>query len=257
MGLRRLAGITALLAACSASPGSTTEGSGNSVVPTGGSDTSSDGALASSGQSDPAGSTSSGTPEASTGDTSAGSSGAGSSTGPALPSTCEVTTQSVCDNDASIIRGEVRLAPEMQAAEGDLVVALLHRRYGSPDVGGHPHAVTRRPGISLGPDEPFAFEIDMCDANATMWSEENCEYNLVVWLDTNGNNGFGPGSIVPDVDEPTVMHVFNLSCHAEGPTCLQLELGCTGGQDCLSFEAAPACECSADACDSEAAICKL
>ncbi len=188
---------------------------------------------------------------------SSGEGGGSSSSSGGSSRTCEVETTSLCDNQASIIRSSVVLPEGAEPISGDLVFSLLHRRYGDPTQGGHPHAVHRVPGITLVAEESFPFEIDMCDANASMWSEENCEYNLVVSLDLDGDNGIGPGSFAPDAGEPTAVAVFDLSCHAAGPTCLDVELACTDGASCVAFEDPGACECAADSCDSEAAICQL
>ncbi len=170
---------------------------------------------------------------------------------------CVVETTSLCDTQAAIIRASVRLPPGSEPISGDLVFSLMHRRYGDPAQGGHPHAVRRVPGVTVVADEAFPFEIDMCDANATMWSEENCEFNLVVSLDLDGDNGVGPVTFAPDAGEPTAMAVFELSCRAAGPTCLDVELSCVEGPSCIAFEAPGACECAVDSCDSEAAICQL
>lgn len=180
----------------------------------------------------------------------------GSSSGEPSPA-CEAQGQSVCGNPASLIHGSVRLAAGMETMEGDLVIELMHRRYGMPANGGHPHQIWRRPDVTLSPEGSVEFDVDMCDANASMWSEENCEYNLIVILDRDSDTALGPNDLAPDVDDPTAVEVFNLSCHAAGPTCFDLELSCMAGGDCVTYETPPACECAADACDSEAAICQL
>jgi len=182
--------------------------------------------------------------------------GADSSSGEPSPA-CEATGDSVCGNPASLIHGAVRLPAGMEPAEGDLVIELMHRRYGSPANGGHPHQIWRQPNVTVSADALVEFDVDMCDANASMWSEENCEYNLIVILDRNSDTALAPDSLAPDVDDPTAVEVFNLSCHATGPTCFELELSCLGGAACVTYEAPPACECAADSCASEAAICQL
>ena len=168
---------------------------------------------------------------------------------------CEAAAQSLCGSEASIIRGTVEL-PGGERGSGDLVIALMHRRYGKPENGGHPHWMWTFQDVDL--REPYSFEIDMCEGNAVMWSEENCEYNLIAILDTNANNGLaGSRGAVPDLDEPTSVHVMDLSCHAEGATCVSLTLDCVAGAECVDYEDPGDCACAENACPSESAICAL
>jgi hypothetical protein len=191
-----------------------------------------------------------------------GASGETASTPDAAPApdalTCAPAERpSSCGSPASIVRGVVTVADGVPGARtGTLHLVMMHRRYGNASAGGHPHWGWVYPGVDL--SEPFAFEIDMCDGNEEMWSEENCEYNLIAILDQNGNNGHnGSAFVTPDVGEAAALAVFNLSCHAAAGPCLQVELGCTSGASCISYEAPPACECAQPACDSNAAICLL
>lgn len=134
---------------------------------------------------------------------------------------------------------------------------MMHAAMGDPEDAGHPHFLWTFPDVDL--SEPVPFRVDMCDGNAVMWSEENCGFNLIALLDTNGNNGLsGPAMFHPDVGEPTgLVPLFDLSCHADGPTCLgTLELTCTDGGACLHTEPPGDCVCAEDSCDSEAAICE-
>ena len=175
-------------------------------------------------------------------------------TAPEKLSECEEPTiASLCDNAASLVQGLVTL-PEGEAS-GDLVLAMMHRRHGSPEAGGHPHWFWQFDDVSLSSSEPLPFTIDMCEGNAEMWSEENCEYNLVALLDADGDNGWGAARAVPDPGEPSAVATFDLSCHAEGPTCVQLELGCTDGAACVLYESPGACECAEESCPSEAGLC--
>ncbi len=186
--------------------------------------------------------------------TSAGSVGTDGDTDTEGPR-CEAQATSLCGTQASIIRGTVEL-PEGETSEGNLVLALMHRRYGNPGVGGHPHWMWTFPQVDL--SEPYTFEIDMCEGNAVMWSEENCEYNLIALLDGNANNGLsGSQGAVPDLAEPTAVHVLDLSCNAEGPTCVALTLECVDGAACVTYDDPGECPCAEDACPSEAAICSL
>ena len=241
-----LCGGFALACASTTSPAITDASS------TGVPDSTDDGGSSSSGES--AGSTTDASADESTG--SPGTGADSSSSGEPSPA-CEADADSVCGNPASLIHGSVQLAAGMEPMTGDLVIELMHRRYGSPDNGGHPHQIWRLPNVTVGPDDAVEFDVDMCDANASMWSEENCEYNLIVILDRDSNTGLGPNNLAPDVDDPTAVEVFNLSCHAAGPTCFDLELSCMDGGACVTYEPPEACECAADSCDSEAAICQL
>ncbi len=176
----------------------------------------------------------------------------------ATPFACSAPlAQSKCGNPASIVQGRLRLPAGSEEAPGTLVIAMLHRRYGNPELGGHPHYIWRLDDARV--DEGYAyFEVDMCDGRATMWSEENCEYNLVAFFDANGNNGMdGSGTWIPDPGEAAVLQTFELSCFAEGATCLDLEPSCSEGQSCLADAPPSSCECKAASCESQAAICRL
>ena len=139
---------------------------------------------------------------------------------------------------------------------GDLVVAMMHRRMGEPEVGGHPHWAWTFEDVDL--TEPMPITVDMCDGNAIMWSEENCEYNLIVLVDGNDNNGLTGARVArPDPGEPAAMLPYEQSCHHDGPYQFELALDCLDGDACVTYEAQPACECAELACDSMSAICEL
>jgi hypothetical protein len=148
--------------------------------------------------------------------------------------------------------------PVESEGTGDIVVALMHRRYGQPENGGHPHWLWRFDGEALSATEPTYLTVDMCDGNAVMWSEENCEYNLIVLVDTNGNNGFSGERLArPDPGEPAILLPYEQSCHHEGPYRFELALDCLDGDDCVLYEPEAACTCAETTCDSESAICEL
>ena len=135
---------------------------------------------------------------------------------------------------------------------------MMHRRHGNPDVGGHPHWVWRFTDQPLSATAPTFFEVDMCQGNAIMWSEENCEYNLIVMVDENGNNGLTSANLArPDDGEHAAMAVFNQSCHHEGAYQLELTLDCTAGTDCVTYQAEAECECVTPERPSESGICWL
>lgn len=165
--------------------------------------------------------------------------------------------ESACGNPASRIQIAVTV-PTPPAATGDIVVALLHRRMGSPDNGGHPHYLWTFADQPLDPTTPTVVEVDMCDGNAVMWSEENCEYNLVVLVDGDGDNGLrGARGAVPDTGEPSAVQVFEQSCHHDGAYQFELSLDCVDGDACVVYEEEPECACTEPACASEAAICSM
>ncbi|MCA9567341.1 MAG: hypothetical protein KC656_05840 [Myxococcales bacterium] len=169
----------------------------------------------------------------------------------------EPPRKSACDNQASIVQGHAHVPDGVGPTTGTLVIAMMHAAMGDPDTGGHPHWLWTFPDVDL--SEPVPFRVDMCEGNAIMWSEENCGFNLIALLDTNGDNGLsGPAMYHPGVGEPTTLVPFDLSCHAEGATCLgTLELDCTDGDACLQTASPGMCTCASDSCESEAAICEL
>jgi hypothetical protein len=165
--------------------------------------------------------------------------------------------RSQCSNKASLVQLAITVPAEAQGA-ADLVVALMHRRHGQPENGGHPHWLWRFDDQALSATEPTFLTIDMCEGNAVMWSEENCEYNLIVLVDGNDNNGFSGERLArPDPGEPAVLLPFQQSCHHEGPYRFELSLDCLDGDACVTFAPEPACVCAEPACDSESAICEL
>jgi len=134
------------------------------------------------------------------------------------------------------------------------MVALMHRRYGHSEHGGHPHWLERIPNVDLA--QPVPFQIDMCSGNAEMWSEENCEFNLIVVLDGNGNNTFETLNVAPDPGEPAALKVVELSCRGTSP-CLDVPLDCVDGVGCVAYEPPGDCVCAPESCNSDSAICQL
>ena len=173
-----------------------------------------------------------------------------------LPRECAAPGHSGCDNTASIVRGEVRLAVDGGATEGDLVVMLHHARYGAHIPGNHygegVHGWVAYRDIDLAAG-PVAFEIDMCNASMSteMWSEENCEYNLIAILDQDGDNAVEAGEVpnaIPSPGEPTGHTELWLSCHGESP-CVELVLDCADGGTCLPPEDdLEPCTCTTPSC---------
>jgi hypothetical protein len=167
------------------------------------------------------------------------------------------TAESRCDNPASIIQLAITV-PEGLEGTGDVVVLLMHRRYGQPAYAGHPHFLWRFEDQPLSATEPVMVQVDMCDGNAVMWSEENCEYNLVAIVDKNDNNRLERGArlAVPDPDEPARLQVFEQSCRHEGPYRFELTLDCLDGPACVRHDEPPACRCAETSCESESRICR-
>lgn len=179
----------------------------------------------------------------------------------APPVVCDPPSiESACKNGASIIRGVVRLAPGLVPSVGTvgrIVIGLTHHRgLGEYAQGGHLHWYKVLPKKDLAAG-PIPFQLDMCGGGTAMWSEDNCEFNLVVLLDANGNNGVtGEGwQQVPDPGEPATRKVIDLSCRGESP-CLDVVLDCVDGASCVSYTDPGACKCAAKTCDSPSTICK-
>ncbi|MCO4772990.1 MAG: hypothetical protein KDA24_23355 [Deltaproteobacteria bacterium] len=167
---------------------------------------------------------------------------------------CGPPMQGACDNEASIVRGTVRLGESLigEDPEGDLIISLTHLRLGGGAGGGFFHAQTVIEDVDLSAG-PVPFQLDMCSGGA-MYSEENCEYNLIAVLDRNGN---GSGAITPDDGEPTGrIGDLSVSCGGDAP-CVDLVLDCTDGLDCVAFEdPSETCSCASDACESIYAACE-
>lgn len=164
---------------------------------------------------------------------------------------CAEPRASVCGNEAAVVRGTVRLDPalETEVTEGTLVVVLTHEAY-SGNIGGGYHIDTRQTvDLAEGPAE---FQFDMCEGGE-MWTEENCDYSLLVMVDTNGNNN--ASNYLPDPGEPATRHAgLELSCEGESP-CLDIVLDCVDGSDCVTFTSTQTCTCSEESCNSPIVIC--
>jgi hypothetical protein len=171
----------------------------------------------------------------------------------AAPVVCGPPTSSACGNPASVVRGSIRLLPGVApaATAGQLVIALTHYREGDGAKGGVPHASVTIPGVDLAKG-PVPFQLDMCTDSA-MWSEDNCEYNLVAILDTNTNNDLL--HLGPDPGEAaTRIGGILLSCRGTSP-CLDVVLDCTAGSSCTSFVDPSVCRCAMNGCMSDYAEC--
>ena len=87
-----------------------------------------------------------------------------------------------------------------------------------------------------------------------MYSEDNCDFNLVIVLDTNGNNDGDSFNMIPDVGEAAKMTTVQISCHTSSQ-CLDVTLDCTKGQSCVTYDSPGACKCAPTTCNSKGITC--
>jgi hypothetical protein len=204
-----------------------------------------------------------------TGGTSGGTStgGTGTTGGTGGTVTCPVAAASQCQtaglaHPGSVVRGVAQLAPGFNppaGTRGDLVMYLTHEYEGQGAVGGIFHAVDRIPNVDLSAG-PVPFQIDMCHNDIAMYSEDDCAFNLILILDTNGNN-FDPDpshlqNQIPDIGEAVSRQLVSVSC--QGPSqCLSATLGCADGQSCVAFaDPTDACVCAPQTCNSDYRLCQ-
>lgn len=155
---------------------------------------------------------------------------------------------SACNKEQSIVRVVVRLGDGMPDATGDVLLVLNHYRLGAGAQGGVGHTIKAKGGVTIGAATSAQIDFDMCEGGE-MWSEENCEFWLYGFIDTNGNKG-------PDVGEPAGHAVLDISCHSDGPACVSLVLDCKDGESCAAFTDPGACACRQPACGSPIATCQ-
>lgn len=161
--------------------------------------------------------------------------------------------RSACDNPASVIRGQVRLAPGSTGpTTGTLFVALAHEAY-SGEAGGGYHIDITIPSVDLAAG-PVPFELDMCLGGA-MWSEENCDYGLVAILDQADDQAWDNLAPAPGEPATRIPHLA-LSCGDAAGPCLDVVLDCTDGASCVAFSSPATCACSEDSCPSDYALCQ-
>lgn len=152
----------------------------------------------------------------------------------AAPSTaeCNAPTTSACGNLGSLVRGVVTLAAgtNPDSTSGTLFVALTHRDFGDGAIGGSGHAAQSYGTVDLSSGSA-KFELDMC-STAEMWSETYGLYNLVIILDTNGDQGFG--NFLPDEGEAAHRLEFNVNPSTSSP-CEEIALDCVAGASCTQY----------------------
>jgi hypothetical protein len=130
-----------------------------------------------------------------------------------------------------MVRGFAILDATPNRTDGNLVAALTHADLGSGSSGGvyHMHDVVN--GVDLA-DGPIEFALDMC-LGSEMWSSDWGDYNLILILDTNGNNSAGT-NLLPDAGEASARTVITLGSTGESP-CLPTPLDCVDGASCVRF----------------------
>jgi len=239
-------------------------GSSTGASSTGGSSTGS--SSSSGGTTTGGGTTGGGTSGGLTGGLSTGGTTSGGTTGGLV--SCPAPAPSQCQtpgtaHPGSVVRGVAQLAPGFHPSagtKGDLVMYLTHEYEGNGAYGGVFHAVDLVPNVDLSAG-PVPFQIDMCHNDIAMYSEDDCAFNLIVILDTNGNNydpdpnNFNP-NVIPDVGEAASRQVVSVSCQGESQ-CLSTVLGCADGQSCIAFtDPTAACTCAPSTCNSDLVLCQ-
>ncbi len=189
-------------------------------------------------------------------------------TPPALDA-CGAQVASKCKpkNPGSVVRGLVHFDPALLGGgpigERTLVIYLMHRQFAEPSewaLGGHPHAYKTIPKVDYIKGEA-SFSIDLCEFGAQMWSEDNCDFNLIAMIDRNGTND--PTSTffdsahpaVPDPGEPAAVKTIQISCFAASQ-CVEMRLDCTDGASCVSYTDPGKCTCAAKSCGGESTCTK-
>jgi hypothetical protein len=164
-------------------------------------------------------------------------------TGPAdtgTAPTCGPTAVTSTCGPAGVVRVAVQLGAGMANMTGTLVVNLNHYRLGSGATGGVPHTGTMQASFAASATMPGTIAFDMC-VGGTMWSEDNCEFNLWGFLDRNGNG-------MLDAGEPAGRSVISISCHNNAVPCYSLTLDCMSGMSCAAFTDPGLCHCGTPAC---------
>jgi hypothetical protein len=194
--------------------------------------------------------------------TSGGSTGASTTGGTTGPVNCPVAAASQCAtpgtaHPGSVVTGVAQLASGFTPSagtKGSLVMFLTHQYEGMGAQGGVFHAEQHIDNVDLSKG-PVPFQIDMCHNDIAMYSEDDCTFNLIVILDTNGNNA-GTNNFVPDVGEATSRQLLNVSCMGQ-PQCVSATLGCDTGLSCVAFtDPTNACTCAPQTCNSDLVLCQ-
>jgi hypothetical protein len=199
-------------------------------------------------------------PSTTTGSTTTSGTTSGGTTGAV---NCPVAAASQCAtagtaHPGSVVTGVAQLAAGFipdAGTKGTLEAFLTHVYEGSGAQGGVFHAEQHVSNVDLA-NGPVQFQIDMCHNDIAMYSEDDCAFNLIVILDTNGNNNESNDNYVPDVGEAASRQVVSVSC--VGPAqCVSVTLGCQDGLSCVAFtDPTNACTCAANTCNSDLVLCQ-
>ncbi|HVH47351.1 MAG TPA: hypothetical protein VM925_33680 [Labilithrix sp.] len=180
--------------------------------------------------------------------------------------TCSVKIpkKSNCKNDGSWVRGIIRFdAKHLKDVEHPVLrVALRHSfilEKGEDAVGGRLHAWVNVPVTDPAKGEAL-FALDMCE-QATMWSEENGTFHVVVILDEDDDNDLDQAVSLADslaIGTPGPKELAKLvdvdvSCHAPSP-CIEVNLDCTGPA-CTRIDPIQACTKKTPGC-GKSGFCK-
>ena len=146
---------------------------------------------------------------------------------------------SVCLPQA-VVRVRALLGAGMASMTGTLRANLYHMNLGGGASGGFRHTGGSRAGVTISDTTAAEVHFDMC-AEGEMWSEENCGYNLWVYLDRNGNSAL-------DAGEPAGRTEVDVNCHDSAAGCHTVVLGCTAGMSCAAFTDPGSCSCRSPNC---------
>ncbi len=186
------------------------------------------------------------------------------------PVTCSAPTQaSHCtdENPDSWVFGIARFNPALvpDGVKPVLRIALRHNFVEFPTenvIGGRLHAFANVAVDDVASGQ-IPFQLDMCQDQIAMWSEENGPFNIVGILDFNDNNDMNKATSQatsetiadPDPGEPAGMvHGFDVSCHQAG-SCLDLRLECIDGTACTTITPFASCKKTTPACTSDSVFC--
>ncbi len=176
--------------------------------------------------------------------------------------------KSKCKNEMSWVRGVAHFDPSHLKAVTDKTQLRVVLRHGftladhEEDVGGRLHAYASMPitqdNAAKGEVE---FAIDMCGLGASMWSEDNGAFHLILILDEDGNNDIGTANTnaealvagTPGPNELVKMVDVDISCKT-GADCLDVKLDCTGAS-CTKISPIKSCKAKPGCTSTGGAFC--
>lgn len=166
----------------------------------------------------------------------------GTDSGPPPGGDCSAPMLSSGCGPQAVVRVRAVLGAGMGSMTGNLVANLHHLYLGGGVTGGFFHTNGTRTGATISESTAAEVHFDLC-AGGEMWSEENCGYNLWVYLDRNGNSALDSG-------EPAGRIEMEVNCHDSAAGCHNVVLDCTSGMSCAAFADPGTCFCSSPNCDS-------